>query len=1132
MTKLNFIFISLFLIVNSFDSSAQVNKKALLELLKKEQVRTQKQESRIKQYLKLNPDLNRSFKIKDQEMSIIDVEDGYPVYYATFNEGSAQSIGVSSLRRDGGLGLDLTGKGLRIGVWDRQRPIPTHVEFEDRLQDGDFLIEFSEHSTHVTGTLIAAGINPDARGMCSDADGIAYDWFEDTEEMIIESLNKDLSLSNHSYGVPGGWNSGVWLGNQDVSTEEDYRFGFYDNDAKAFDDISYNAPYYSIVVAAGNERGGSGNGSFPADGPYDCITGFSNSKNVFTVGAVQKLTGSYSQPSDVSMSSFSSWGPTDDGRIKPDLVAPGVSILSAVETSDQAYGQLNGTSMASPATAGSIGLINQAGEIFVGNRLKSATLKALMVNTAHEAGPSLGPDYMFGWGLVNAEGAVQFLMNNDNVNNILSESRLLQNEQKEIILNPQPNTDIKITLAWTDPSGTVLTRQLDPRDRMLVNDLDITLTDEDNVTHRSWALDVEDPEAAAVQSGNSVDNVEKIDVSNTKDQLYTLQISHKGNLENLGQDYSLIISYISKSTQSTNLYWVEGDGNSSDNKWSDVSGGAILGSNSTLNSRIIFDDNSSQNELNFVLSSAIEANSLVVNRSGTTTLDLNGNVLKINGNISAGSSGLTIKNGTIILSNTDSQFKNYLDLNETELENVDIAFDDNNVSTYVVSGNSFNLQNFTVQGGGIEFINSELQFNSLNILEGAEGGLLLENTSLAIKDRISFENGVVSEVIGNSLISIDDTNCSININSARFDSPISIFNSSVDFEGSSNFLNLLAQNSDLFIDNNLTFEKIQIAGNSSLELSSNVNAEFIEWLISNNTNEINIFSQSSTDKPTISVDPSMKYCFDNLNIENVDLAQNGVVSVGSNSTINNSDNWFLGECNDIILPGFNSQFLCARALSKFTESSDGNVSERKWFVEGERVFGDEIMEFYFEEAGEYEVALEVSNSSGFKTVKTEMVTIMPSNLQENTIFDNGTQLTSIGIFNSYQWYNYGAPIPGATERTYNYNGAPGIYWVVAFEGSCNLRSEIVDLGTNIEEIDDTKIIITPNPVNDFLLMKVQDSSMEINRATIVNALGKVMRDVTAGTMDGQINVKDLPSGMYSIYIYSGTKAFTKKIIKL
>ena len=221
-----------------------------------------------------------------------------------------------------------------------------------------------------------------------------------------------------------------WYGDTTLSSSEDYRFGFYTSSARSWDLIANAAPKYLIVKSAGNDRGSApGSGvtsheiwdpnsgwvtstvSRPADGGtdgYDCISTYGNSKNILTVGAVNDITAGYTQPSDVVMSSFSGWGPTDDGRIKPDIVANGVSLYS--------------TGKASNAT-GSMALLQEMYNDSNGVFMNSATLKALVIHTANEAGTNPGPDFSFGWGLLNIKGAADLIA--DTITNKIIESSLI-----------------------------------------------------------------------------------------------------------------------------------------------------------------------------------------------------------------------------------------------------------------------------------------------------------------------------------------------------------------------------------------------------------------------------------------------------------------------------------------------------------------------------------------------------------------------------------------------------------------------------------------------------------------------------------------------------------------------------------
>jgi len=211
------------------------------------------------------------------------------------NIGAASTTGTNQLQPGGSLNLNLTGKGLFLGIYDQTRPKRDHIEFGNRLSQPDGSTEtISNHATHVAGTMIAAGINPGARGMAFEATGLAFNWENDVNKMaenayIPGSRPNGHLISNHSYGIVIGWyrnsvGNWVWAGNTSISTEEDYRFGFYSSKSQALDNLTFSLPYYTVVWAAGNDRNDVGNGSRPSDGPEDTIGPEGVAKNVITSG--------------------------------------------------------------------------------------------------------------------------------------------------------------------------------------------------------------------------------------------------------------------------------------------------------------------------------------------------------------------------------------------------------------------------------------------------------------------------------------------------------------------------------------------------------------------------------------------------------------------------------------------------------------------------------------------------------------------------------------------------------------------------------------------------------------------------------------------------------------------------------
>jgi PKD repeat protein len=268
-------------------------------------------------------------------------------------------------------------------------------------------------------------------------------------------------------------------------------------------------------------------------------------KNVMTIGAVNKIGSSntnngWTKPSDVVMSSFSGWGPTDDGRIKPDVVACGVDVFSTSNSSSTGYTTMSGTSMATPNASGSALLIQQFYNSRKGSFMKASSLKGLIIHTADEAG-NAGPDYTYGWGLMNTAKAVQHLQ--DSTNNMLVQSTLNSSSSYTYSFVSDGTKPIRATICWTDVPGTGIDGLLDPTALKLINDLDIRLKRvSDNTIFQPFILNPASPNAAATTGDNFRDNVEQIFLSAPQAGTYVLVVSHKGALTNSTQDFSLILS--------------------------------------------------------------------------------------------------------------------------------------------------------------------------------------------------------------------------------------------------------------------------------------------------------------------------------------------------------------------------------------------------------------------------------------------------------------------------------------------------------------------------------------------------------------------------------------------------------------
>jgi hypothetical protein len=368
------------------------------------------------------------------------------------------------------LGRNLRGKNITIGIGDNS-DISSHLDFSARLINRVFSFP-SNHGIHTSGTTAGAGIiDPLYQGMAPKSTIISQ-WFNDViTNTPVYVADNNMIVTNNSYTTADAGCAGE--GVYDVTSN------YVDAQMKNYDEVLH-------VFAAGND-GLSSCSPYPPS--FATIkSGWQTAKNVITVGNIFGTT--------YLISPTSSRGPVKDGRIKPEIVTSGVGIMST--EINNSYGAISGTSMATPVVTGAAALLNERYHQLYGVNPKAALLKALMCNTAEDINDN-GPDFTFGFGLLNIRKAVEAMEAN---NYIVSST-----PGTFPITVPAGVKRLKVMLYWADAPASIAAATA------LVNDLDLTVTNNPvTVTHKPLILDASPGgiNAAALEGDDHKNNIEQV----------------------------------------------------------------------------------------------------------------------------------------------------------------------------------------------------------------------------------------------------------------------------------------------------------------------------------------------------------------------------------------------------------------------------------------------------------------------------------------------------------------------------------------------------------------------------------------------------------------------------------------------
>ena len=473
------------------------------------------------------------------------------------NANAVSIAGVQGVINNATFTLDGTGETIAItdtGL-DRDHPdidgrvVAIYTQFGLDSSPAD---KNTGHGTHIALTVLGDGTNDSSvKGVAPGAQLVMYALEHDPTgvfgrlgsiyDMLKDAETATARVAVNAWGINGN-------------------YGQYTADARSVDlfmnDYPEMIPFFSV-----GDRGGQGASQVTSPG---------TAKNVISIGA--STTGAGGSAAEGDVASFSSEGPTLDGRIKPDLVAPGVNICSGRPEESSIvsgtscgtgfhsngaplYMTLSGTSQATAVASGVGALVREylreQQSIFTPS---GSLVKAVLINGATDLGTQDIPNENEGWGQINLEQSIMPTSGSTILDQYYDDKQTIRpgfSLSYPFIIDM--NEGIDITLAWSDEAGSANTAQTQSR---LVNDLDLILEGPSGQVYLGNVF--QNGVSTTGGSADSLNNVERIKIKPgvlSGQDNWVLRVEHKGGMT---QKFSLVMSAIASPIAIADLVTYDG----------------------------------------------------------------------------------------------------------------------------------------------------------------------------------------------------------------------------------------------------------------------------------------------------------------------------------------------------------------------------------------------------------------------------------------------------------------------------------------------------------------------------------------------------------------------------------------------